>query len=494
MKSRALTTILVGVVGAVCVSFGYWIGSGKEPEGSISGRSSSSSGFKLLAELKKGDSGLAGGVLREEKSNVGKELTFGKEPSKRAEFLSSASLIEVVNSGKEVAIEKSKEFSSVAKGSAVYAKLTPKEAERPPVEECHFSPGQFPKYRPLFISEVAWAGTPEDSGNEWIELKNASSGPVNAGGYWLLDKAEQIKVHLPSVLVPADGFYLLERGDDAVPGIEADAIYTGGLSNSNETLRLFDPWCNLLDEVVAEPKWPAGESASKRSMERGSDWEWYTYTGKAVNDVLGTPGKKNIAASRTATAPSGASSPSSSTTVTQSESVAVATSSTDATTTASSSEETIEPASPVVTESGTQHLILSEIFVGSEQSSDDEYVELFNPTGQAIDLTGWSLKKKSSSGSESSLVASTRLQGKSVAAGSYFLIARDQKYLGSVTPDASWASSISLAYTNNAVLLYDASGAITDETAWAELAKGQSWKREPITGDTFSVGVPSPRH
>ncbi len=482
MRSRALTTILVGVVGAGCVFFGYWIGSGKESEVGISGRSSSSSGFKLLAELKKGDSGLAGGVLREEKNNVGKELTFGKEPSKRAESLSAASLIEVVNSGKEVAIEKSKEVSSVATGSVVYAKLTPKEAERPPVEECHFSPGQFPKYRPLFISEVAWAGTPEDSGNEWIELKNASSGPVNAGGYWLLDKAEQIKVHLPSVLVPADGFYLLERGDDAVPGIEADAIYTGGLSNSNETLRLFDPWCNLLDEVVAEPKWPAGESASKRSMERGGNWEWFTYQGSAVAEIFGTPKKENSAPKTPNTQtfaampiPSGSSA--SNPTSTNS----AATPATEETTSSQS-----EPMPEPVATATSLKLLVSKIqTTGGSGKTTEDFVELYNPGPGDFNLKGHRLVKRTKTGTSDTSLKSWTDDVFIVAGASYRWA--NSSYSGSA--DVRTSGSIA---DDNAVALRKGSentGEVVDAVGWGlaanALVEGAPFGSNPKVNETL---------
>lgn len=358
-----------------------------------------------------------------------------------------------------------------------------------PAEECHFETAMFPRYRMLIINEVGWMGTSEDSAHEWIELKNPEIDPIPIKGYWLLDEAEQIVVQFPDITIPSGGFLLLERGEDALPDHTADIVYAGALSNSNEGLRVFDAYCTLLDSVIAGPKWPAGSVAEKRSMERGGDWEWYTYTGKAVNDVLGTPGKKNVAASRTSSlvtvaqvATTTTSSPRE--TETQPPPVVVAEST-------SSIEET--SSSPPAPASAVGHVIISEVFAGSEQSSDDEFVELYNPTSQAVDLTGWFIKKKSSSGSESSLVAATRLQGKQIPAGGYLLIARENKYLGTVTPDALWASSISLAYTNNAVLLYGADGVLVDETAWSELSKGQSWRREPVGSEVFSVGTPSPK-
>ncbi|MDD3386734.1 MAG: hypothetical protein PHX92_02290, partial [Candidatus Pacebacteria bacterium] len=47
--------------------------------------------------------------------------------------------------------------------------------------------------------------------------------------------------------------------------------------------------CNLIDEVLAEPSWPAGDNDTKKTMERGSDLSWHTYFG----EFLGTPKAEN---------------------------------------------------------------------------------------------------------------------------------------------------------------------------------------------------------
>lgn len=126
---------------------------------------------------------------------------------------------------------------------------------------------------------------------------------------------------------------------------------------------------------------------------------------------------------------------------------------------------------------------ITEVTAGTEVSSDDEFIELYNPNSVAIDLSDYSIKKKTSSGSESTLVSSARLQGKSIPAGKHFLISHDEGYAGSVTPDATWAKSNSLAYTNNAVILYSATGAKVSEVSWTEIEKGRS-----------SAGVPTPQN
>lgn len=176
--------------------------------------------------------------------------------------------------------------------NVVYGEVVTEVSELPPIQ-CSFETKNFPSYRSLIISEIAWMGGPESTSAEWIELKNASSSVINAAGYWVIDKDEQIHVKLPEMILEPGELLLLERGEEAVLDIDADLLYTGSLGNTNEALRVFDPWCNLIDEVTADPKWPAGSATTRRSMERSISWQWYTYSGTGESDVFGTPKAAN---------------------------------------------------------------------------------------------------------------------------------------------------------------------------------------------------------
>lgn len=117
---------------------------------------------------------------------------------------------------------------------------------------------------------------------------------------------------------------------------------------------------------------------------------------------------------------------------------------------------------------------ITEVTAGTELSSDDEYIELYNPNSVAIDISSYSIKKRTASGNESSLVSASRLIGKSIPAGRHFLIAHDSGYRGSVVSDATWAKSNDLAYANNTVILYNGSGVKITEVSWTKLEPGQS--------------------
>jgi hypothetical protein len=127
--------------------------------------------------------------------------------------------------------------------------------------------------------------------------------------------------------------------------------------------------------------------------------------------------------------------------------------------------------------SNANHVLISEIQAGTDEGGpEDEFVELYNPTEQIIVFAGWVLKKRASTGNEVNLVSSAAFSG-SIAPRSFFLIAH-KNYSGVTPADLIYsANSNNLAYTNNAVILYDAAGLRVDEADWVKIEKGESLER-----------------
>ena len=133
---------------------------------------------------------------------------------------------------------------------------------------------QPPEVPEVVINEVGWAGTAASSRDEWIELRNNTNRDIDLTGWTLRwrEGEEEIIIHFGSeddntkeirrTVIPARGFYLLERTDDeTIRDIEADLIYTGALRNSGESLRLVDPDGNVVDTANLDGEgegWPAG--------------------------------------------------------------------------------------------------------------------------------------------------------------------------------------------------------------------------------------------
>ena len=57
---------------------------------------------------------------------------------------------------------------------------------------------------------------------------------------------------------------------------------------------------------------------------------------------------------------------------------------------------------------------------GADSGANYEFVELYNAGANPVDLTGWTLKKKTSSGSEGSLVSAKLFSGKVIQPRSVF--------------------------------------------------------------------------
>jgi len=110
-------------------------------------------------------------------------------------------------------------------------------------------------------------GTITAGADEWIELYNPTAQAVDLSGWTLVD-GNDIAISL-SGIIPAQGYYLLERkDDDSVPGVVADQLYSGNLLDTGETLTLRDDTAGLIDEVPCSSGWFAGHAAGRVPMER----------------------------------------------------------------------------------------------------------------------------------------------------------------------------------------------------------------------------------
>lgn len=100
----------------------------------------------------------------------------------------------------------------------------------------------------------------------------------------------------------------------------------------------------------------------------------------------------------------------------------------------------------------SDHLLISQIQIAGATASD-EFIELYNPTSDPIDMSSFRLTKKVSSGTQSNLIAS--MSGV-INPNSYYLFAHTN-YIGSVSADKTYSTSSVTA--DNTVILYSDSGA-----------------------------------
>lgn len=132
------------------------------------------------------------------------------------------------------------------------------------------------------------------------------------------------------------------------------------------------------------------------------------------------------------------------------------------------------------------HVVISEIQIAGETTTD-EWVELFNPTGSPINLTGWRLSKKTATGSNSNLLT-TFSEDSIIPAHGFFLIAHAD-YVGAITADAIYSTTSSLAANNSVVLYSDAGSTVVDTLGFGSTAtifEGTAFSENPLAGQSHA--------
>jgi len=79
----------------------------------------------------------------------------------------------------------------------------------------------------------------------------------------------------------------------------------------------------------------------------------------------------------------------------------------------------------------------------------------------------------------------------------YFLLVNEGGYGSTSSPQADifWPKSYTLAYSNNAIIIYNANSELIEEVSWTEIPKGQSIERESFSGNQFKIQpAPNPQN
>ena len=238
----------------------------------------------------------------------------------------------------------------------------------------------------VVINEIAWTGTTNSANDEWIELYNNTGNSINLDGWQLVAQDGTPKIKLSGV-IPANGFYLLERTDDnTVPAISADKIYTGALGNNGENLELYDASGNLIDSANCASGWFAGDNKTKQTMERknfqlvGSDPNnWQT-----SQNPGGTPKGKNSLIGQTELQPK-----------TKPDETAVDV----------KHQQLVQQ--PITHPSG---IVINEILPSPEGPDDlEEWIEISNQNQFEVDLSGWKIKDSAGAVTTFTVPAGTKI-------------------------------------------------------------------------------------
>lgn len=146
------------------------------------------------------------------------------------------------------------------------------------------------------------------------------------------------------------------------------------------------------------------------------------------------------------------------------------------------------------------HLVISEVQIGGTTSTD-EFVELYNPSGDAVTMSDYRLAVKDSSGNETDLL--DNFQNIQIDVSSYLLIAHAD-YAGAALRDLGYSGTSSIA-ADNTVLLYN-NGQLVDKLGFGAAsdfygaaypvnpADGESLERKAVATSTAVTLAPGGAH
>lgn len=272
----------------------------------------------------------------------------------------------------------------------------------------------------VVINELAWMGTTTSANDEWMELRNTTNEEINLSGWLLKTTDGKMKIYLAGK-IPANGFYLLERTDDgSVPSITANQIYTGALSNTGLSLELFKTSQILIDSIAFTGGWPAGDNATKQTMERTESGAWQT-----SKNPGGTPRAQNSPTGSENAAPK------------------------------ESPIAKIESTPEQPTASFPSGVVISELLPAPEGADEEnEWIEIYNTNAFEVDLSGWKIQDAQGTKGMYAFSEGSKIQSKK-----YLVVKRPQTKITLnndideiklIQPNGNVASSVNYeaAYTN----------------------------------------------
>jgi hypothetical protein len=142
-------------------------------------------------------------------------------------------------------------------------------------------------------------------------------------------------------------------------------------------------------------------------------------------------------------------------------------------------------------------------------SSYDEFAELYNPTDNDIDITGWKLQYKSATGDTWQSKVGSGLTG-TIKSKGFFLLA-SKGYSLSTVPDFTHTANWAIANSGGHLRIIDSNSTAIDKVGWGDAnepetsatvasEQNKSLERTSLTTDTdnnsndFALVTPSPKN
>ncbi len=327
-----------------------------------------------------------------------------------------------------------------------------------------------------------------DAAGEWIEVYNTTAQPIDLRGVALTDKNN--KPHLIAggapLWVPAGGFAVLalQGTPSKNGGVTATYSYSGiSLANSGSvvTLKAGDVVVDTVTYGDGTKGWPKITSGVSLSLTAGAlaapgfgaandaGGAWCLSTAVFGAGDKGTPGQANPPCPTPAVCGNGKLEPTEGCDDGN-------TTSGDGCSKACQKEAPTAPSSVIVNE-----ILFDPAAVGD---SAGEWVELYNPTAQGVDIQGWKLADKSATHTIAAAAGSLV-----VPAGGYLVLGvnADASANGGAPVSYAWKSlAMSNSTQGGRVALYNGSGALVDEVLYQTSAGKDGWPGK-VTGASYQL-------
>ena len=315
-----------------------------------------------------------------------------------------------------------------------------------------------PVYLPLEITELLPdpASPATDDADEYIELYNPGSEPVNTDGY-ALETGLNFTYHLTlsGITIPAGGYVVLMSAQTNLV-----------LGNTAGAARLLDPSGAVIDTTGAYSQAKVGQTWAKID----GLWQWTSVV---------TPALANVADPLPPTPPNQVDVPPAEEPPLPVDTNPPVVDNPPATDTSNTSEDPA-PVSPTV----YPPILITELLpnpANPAQDSSDEFIELFNPNNTPVNLAGYTLE------TGSDFRYKFVITNRSIAAGGFVVI-------------NSATSHLTLGNSGSAVRLVDPNGQVVglpinydtakDGQAWARMADGWHWTTTPTPGSANKLSSP----
>lgn len=133
------------------------------------------------------------------------------------------------------------------------------------------------------------------------------------------------------------------------------------------------------------------------------------------------------------------------------------------------------------------HIVISEVQIATPGATTSDFVELYNPTSNPVNLDGFDLVKRTKTGSSDTTLKSFSSSDTIPAHGFYLWASTDGGYAAQIGADVSTSQNIT---DDNSVAIKDESGGVVDALAWgsghtAPLVETTPFSTNPSAGSSI---------